>query len=293
MRLSLALLLAVAALGCTDSKSQVVTGRVTTGGAVAVRAVSGDSVITAGRVRTDGSFTLVLPAGHRYRLEVLTATQVHHVVAIRDGVLVDLDFQVCAPKAPFDLGMFGDACDPSDPMCGKCDPGDPTCGAPCDPMSDPDCGCDPSDPTCGKCDPNDPMCVPPPCDPSDPTCVMCDPSDPSCAPPCDPMDPMCQPCDPTDPDCKMCMPGDPNCGTCDPMLDASCPTPPPPCENPMDPNTCKDPCMEDPALCGCDMATEMTCWPPPETCTSDDKMCTPDGNYMPANMPTDFGCKGG
>jgi len=322
---------AVAEFGCTDNtKTQVVTGRVATQGAIAVRAVSGDTVVTAARVRTDGSFTLQLPAGRHYRLEVLTTTGVHHVVGISGGVFVDMSFKVCEPSAPFDLGGFANACDPNDPMCVKCEPGDSNCGAPCDPMTDPTCACDPSDPTCVKCDPSDPNCMPPPCDPSDPNCMPppppcdpmvdptcgcdpndpmcgkcsdpsdpncvppppCDPSDPSCMPPpCDPSDPMCQPCDPTDPDCKMCLPGDPNCSGCDPMVDASCPTPPPPCEDPMDPTTCKDPCMVDPALCGCDPSTEMTCWPSPEPCTSDGTMCTPDGNFMPANIPIDFGCK--
>ena len=367
---------AIAGFGCTGAdKTQVLTGRVTQQGAIAVRAIDGDTVITAGRVRSDGSFTLSLPAGHRYRLEVLTANGVHNIVGTKDGSLADLTFKVCQPQDPFDMGGFGEPCDPtdpntmcepgcdpttdpncwkcepddpmcqptpcdqSDPNCTMCDPGDPNCGGGCDP-TDPNCTkCDPmTDPTCGQpCDPNtDPMC-PPPCDPNDPDCGKCDPmtdpncgwptpcdpaTDPMCVPPCDPMtDPNCGTCDPAtdpncggtcdlmnDPDCK-CYPGDPNCdpwpcdpttdpmcgGTCDPTLDAMCPVPPPPCDDPMDPNTCKDPCMDDPAACGCGVVeadkmqpTDGTCWPPPEPCN---EMGCPDDPWAPENWPTDFGCE--
>jgi hypothetical protein len=65
-----ALLLALcAAAGCSDQPStQVLTGRVTTSGALAVRAISNGTVVTAARVRSDGSFTLSLPAGTNYQL---------------------------------------------------------------------------------------------------------------------------------------------------------------------------------------------------------------------------------
>jgi hypothetical protein len=330
---------AVAGFGCSDeAKTQVLTGRVSTQGAIAVRAVDGTTIITAARVRSDGTFTLSLPAGHRYRLEVLTSDGVHNVVATKSGTLSDITFKVCEPQPPWDMGGFGEpGCDPMDPnsMCGDppppCDPNDPDCKPyPCDPNTDPMCvPCDPMDPTCGgttcdpmtdpncqpppppcdpttdpncKCDPmTDPSCVPPPpCDPmTDPNCGGgCDPSDPNCQPPCDPMtDPMCK-CYPGDPDCPVCDPTDPNCGTtCDPMVDPMCPTPPPPCEDPMDPNTCKDPCMIDPVSCGCGMdptyptmpdgTTDNTCWPPPEPCTMES---CPDDPWQPEKPPGDFGC---
>ena len=56
---------AAAAVGCTggDPETQVLTGTIHTSGALAVRAVTGDSVITAATVRSDGSFTLALPPG--------------------------------------------------------------------------------------------------------------------------------------------------------------------------------------------------------------------------------------
>jgi hypothetical protein len=352
---------AIAGFGCTDTdNTQVLTGRVTNHNAVAVRAIDGDTIITAGRVRTDGSFTLQLPAGHRYRLEVLTSDGVHNVVG-KGGTLGDLAFKVCQPTDPFDMGQFGEpGCDPmdpnnkcddpapcdpmSDPNCGggggggNCDPmSDPNCGWPCDPTTDPMCKppCDPmTDPTCnggGTCDPmtdpncgwpcdptTDPMCKPP-CDPMDPTCGKCEPGDPNCGEPCDPMtDPGCPPppqCDPSDPDCQVCMDDtDPNCkcdwwmGNCDPIppcdptVDAMCPTPPPPCDDPMDPNTCKDPCVSDPNNCGCTVVADdgntdptmpgdgTSCWPPPEECTM--QSC-PDDPMAPEYPPGDFGCEDG
>jgi len=72
-----------------------------------VRAVTGDTVITAATVRTDGSFTLSLPVGERYRLEVLTTSGVRHVVASKDGSLTALTFAVCDPLAPYDIGGIG------------------------------------------------------------------------------------------------------------------------------------------------------------------------------------------
>src|SRR5262245_50919176 len=75
-----------AVVGCTGSEpSQVLTGHIDSKqSAVAIRAVAGDEIITAAQVRSDGSFTLVLPAGERYHLEVLTRSGVKHF-ASRDG----------------------------------------------------------------------------------------------------------------------------------------------------------------------------------------------------------------
>ncbi len=46
---------------------------------IAVRAIDGQDVVTAAQVRSDGSFTLALPSGNRYRIEVLTAAGVKHL----------------------------------------------------------------------------------------------------------------------------------------------------------------------------------------------------------------------
>jgi hypothetical protein len=327
---------AVAGFGCSgDPETQVITGRVGARDALAVRAIAGESVVTAGRVRSDGSFRLILPAGARYRLEVLTSSGVRNVVGTGDAVLADLAFEVCDPTDPFDMGNLGPPgelpppCDPmSDPNCDPCGgtaKPDGTCGEPppCDP-ADPNCiplppPCDPAEPNCvpPPCDPmTDPLCVPPPCDPSDPNCVPpppCDPADPSCVPPpCLPGDPTCMSCDPvsgigceppkcdptSDPNCELPTPcivaPDGTCEMCDPTVEANCPIPPPPCEDLLDPATCKDPCIEDPALCGCSNSgtvDEMTCWPLPEPCDPQSQTCASGDALVPEHLPGDFGCK--
>jgi hypothetical protein len=323
--------------GCSggESSSQVLTGRIDATGVVAVRAVSGSDVVTAAQVNSDGTFRLALPAGSRYRLEVLGADGVKEVVAHAGGTWKGLEFGVCVPKDPFELGTIGNSndmnCDPMEPGCKPCGDG-PTDPPPmCNDPMDPNCGCKP-DGTCPPppcMDPMDPNCQPPPScgGPNEPPCPNCmDPMDPNCGckpdgtcppPPCpNPMDPSCQPpscgganeppcpcMDPTDPNCGQpscggmneppcpCMnPMDPSCGTgggggCMPG-DPDCSN----CEDPMDPTTCKDPCVIDPMQCGCTM-NEPNCWPPPEPPTCDpNTMCDPGGTMTPTNVPGDFGC---
>lgn len=318
-------LCAVAGVGCTEgSSTQVLTGRITTSGALAVRAVSADSTVTATQVRSNGSFTLALPAGQRYRLEVLTTSGVRHVLSHTTNGFGALSFQVCEPTDPWDVGGVGDGTmDPNNGGGGgpgPCtDPSDPNCKPlPCTDPMDPTCGCDasgacppppcqPGDPNCGPpcADPSDPNCMPPPppcADPSDPSCKPpepCQPGDPSCGTTCtDPMDPGCMPpppicTDPTDPYCKCdangaCPP--PTCNAGDPMCP---PEPPPPCADPTDPTTCNDPCKAAPASCGCGPA-DPNCWPPPQPpeCSAAGTMCDPGmGGMTPDHPPGDFGCK--
>lgn len=296
--------------GCADGgDAQVLTGRVDTTGVVAIRAVSGDDVVTAAQVGSDGSFRIALPAGARYRLEVLTDHGVRQVLSHQAGSWKGLEFSVCVPADPFDVGSMGDSgdgnCDPMDPDCKPSgdDPGDPPPPPPepcMDPM-DPSCGCKPDGtcpppPTCGG--PNEPPC--PECmDPTDPSCQ---PPPPSCGGASEPPCPDPEPCmDPNDPWC-MCKadgscplpctdPTDPNCGTCQPG-DASCGGGGAQCEDPMDPDTCKDPCVIDPMQCGC-TSDEPNCWPPPEPPVCDaNGMCDPGGTMTPENVPGDFGCMG-
>ncbi len=357
-------MLAAMLAACSGEDSpQVITGHFELSrGALAIRAITDDNVVTATPVRTDGSFTLTLPAGSSYRLEVLTSTGVKNIVMRSGNVLRDLSFKVCQPQDPFDVGDVGDPnmdglcapgdvnCTPCDPMSGEmcpeppkeCQPDDPNCAPPpgcesmtdpncggCDPMTDPSCGggCDPNDPSCGSmcssdgtcCYPDGSCCKPEPdgtltccyadgsccygdgtcCSANDPNCApppTCQPGDPNCEPPkCDPtIDPMCcyadgtcppppPPCDPaTDPTCDCNATG--TCG-CTDMNDPNCV---PPCENPMDPSTCKDPCIEDPAQCGC---TTPDCWTEPEPCCDANGMCDPGDGMEPDNVPTDFGCE--
>ncbi len=297
------LLALVLGAGCTGGSSpeQVLTGRVNTSGAIAVRAVSGTTVVTATQVRSDGSFTLALPAdGVRYRLEVLTTSGVRHVFANASGQLADLSFRVCQPTDPYDMGGIGGGTDPGGMGGGTpgCDPAtDMNCVPPwpgCSDPADPDCEppppwpcMDPADPNCGgtTCsDPMDPMCPwPQPCADGDPTCTepCADPTDPNCGVCNNPMDPTCglpptPGCsDPNDPYCFCDAMGncpDPWCGWggggdgTEPntgVPETMCPPPPPePCFDPMDPTTCTNPCENDPAACGCAME-DPNCWPMP------------------------------
>ena len=291
-------------VGCSNEggeSSQVLTGRIDsthTSGAVAIRAVAGDDVVAASQIASDGRFRISLPAGAKYRLEVLTTTGVKPMLHV-DGGWKSMEVKVCIPSVPFDMGDVGNAnemCDPSTdpnckPGCGDDDPGMPPSGC-TDPM---DPNCPPPDPTCTN--PMDPNCKPPPppscTDPMDPSCQSCGGmNEPSCPPdPCtaNPMDPNCKPppCnDPTDPNCMGCPPGDPNCGGTM-------------CEDPSDPNTCKDPCLLDPMSCGCN-AGEPNCWPPPEPPPCMDgptgpnmggtTTCDPGGGMSPSNVPGNFGC---
>lgn len=228
MRLSALLVALAAAAGCSTTPStQVVTGTITGSSALAVSAVANGQTITAARVRTDGSFTLSLPAGKQYELHVLTASGVEQVLDARSAALA---FRVCEATAPFDLGGIAHGHAPHGTGMGSgsggCDqppPCDPSTGMNCPP---------PCDPMTGS------GCMPPPCDPTtDPSCMMCDAAG-NCYPPCDPTtQPDCPtpppPCmDPTDPNtCQDPCMGDPmQCG-CDPSGSAgSCWPPPPPCD---------------------------------------------------------------
>ena len=272
---------AITGFGCGGTSSapttQVITGTITTANAIAVRAVVGTQVVTAGQVRSDGSFVLSLPAGQRYRLEVLDTNGVHHLVTRTGTTYADVAFTVCQPGPPHVCGGIGTG-DPSGGGSGSTPGCDPTTGANCGP----DGGPQPP-----KCDPNDPSCTPPPPPPG------CDPTtDPNCAPP----PPKCT--DPTDPACppppSPCS-ADGTCppGTCTDATDPTCPPPPPPCADPSDPTTCKDPCM-DPASCGC-ASTDPNCWPAPSPCDATGTNCAPgggsDGGMMPDNPPGDIGCE--
>jgi hypothetical protein len=305
------LLALVLGAGCSSTPDeQVLTGKVTTSGAIAVRAVSGSHVVTATQVRSDGSFTLTLPAdGVRYRLEVLTTSGVRHVYSKAEGALADLSFRVCQPTDPYDMGGIGGGSSPGDPGMGGGTPG-------CDPTTDMNC----TPPWPGCADPMDPNCQPPdpppwPCmDPSDPNCggTMCaDPMDPDCPtqPPCaDPMDPNCpwpMPCAAGDPTCDApCAdPMDPNCQPCMNPMDPTCGLPPTPgCSDPMDPycfcdagGNCPDPWCGYGGGTGMEPNTSppgadiyMCPPPPPEPCLDpmDPTTCT----NPCANDPATCGC---
>ena len=170
--------LIAAAAACTGggSPSQVLTGTVAGSDAVAVRAVSAGAVVTASRIHSDGTFTLAVPAGKNYALEVLTTGGT--VRRLISGGGSEIAFDVCQPSDPYDMGGIGSGSGE------KCPPPPPP---PCDPSTDPNCKLPPPPPP--PCDPTqDPSCTlpPPPCtDPSDPsTCkdpCMSDPQACACS----------------------------------------------------------------------------------------------------------------
>jgi len=300
--------------GCANPAStQVISGRIAASdSATAVRALDGDTVVTAAQVRSDGSFALALPRGSRYRLEVLTAGGVKHLALANGGQFDELTFKVCRPAAPWDVGMIahpqvgnvGGGCAPAtDPYC-KCLP-DGTCtsptgggdggggGVPCDPATDPLCKCAP-DGTCTSpggggggggvpCDPaTDPLCK---CAP-DGTCTSPGGGDGGGGGggggvPCDPTtEPLCK-CD-ANGNCTL-----PTTGGCDPATDPNCG--PVLCPDPSDPVTCKDPCVLYPSTCGCPPG-ESTCWDAKGSACDAAGKCAPTGALTPEHPPGDFGC---
>jgi hypothetical protein len=83
----------------SSSTTQEVTGTAT--GAIAVRAVSGTTVVAASSISSSGDFTLALPPGATYRLEVLTSGGVTPVVTEGSRAV---EFKVCQVGKPISIG---------------------------------------------------------------------------------------------------------------------------------------------------------------------------------------------
>jgi hypothetical protein len=326
-----ALLLGLVA--CASEPTQTLEGRVSRSGfsgtVLGARVVAGDTVITTTPVDSDGSFTLAVPVGTGYRIEIITSDGAQPMVGQSSGTVVHFD--VCDPGEPYDLGDIfqGDSwpgCD--DPNNdGSCDdepaptPCDPNTGTNCcdDPQpdgscgggEDPDPGCDPTtDPNCtpggGECDPQtgENCCTPN----GDGTCTPCDPnSDPTCGCTDDDGDGICDGggtpgCDPSDPNCCSNPWPDGTCGddTCtDSDADNECDCDPQTGEWCGDPGCTDDNgdgfCDGDGTPPGCGENTDPTnCWPPPdeEPC-DDDGVCAPEDCAVPEETIPDFGCNGG
>ena len=223
---ALTLCAAAALAACTQAgenppaeSAQIVSGRVArhnfASEVIGVRAVSGDTAAVWSAVALDGSFSLELPAGAEYRMEVVTAAGSHGLVASADGRARALSFAVCSAGTPFDVGHVhswaqsgdekpGDDCGDPPPPCdenGSCCFPDGTC---C--LADGSC-CSPGG-TC--CAPGQP-CEPPPCEPGPDG--NCDPQPPS---PCEAgpdgnCDQPTQPCDDYDDPSCWPQPGTPPC----------------------------------------------------------------------------------
>nr|HEX4314109.1 hypothetical protein [Kofleriaceae bacterium] len=235
----------------------MLTGSVgSTADAIAVRAVTGTTVVAAAQIASDGTFTLEVPAGS-YRLEMLTASGVKPVVISKNGALEQLAFRVCQPGGPWGMGSIGaggggsagDSSGIDDPPPG-CNNADGTPGSDCGPPQPPG-GCDSSG--AGS------ACPPPPYgggsggDGGSGVGIGSGGG------------------------------GSAGSGACFDAAGNPCPPPPPPCSDPGDPTTCQDPCMADPTSCGCGSG-DADCWPAPDPGGS----C--DGGMTPTNPPGDIGC---
>lgn len=128
MKTTMGLLVALAATGCGDeSADQVIAGRIATATfaepVTQVRAIGADRTVTAD-VASDGTFALALPAGDRYRFELVSASRRADLVIPRRGGGIGTAVLVAAADVPFALGDirylrdpasqtydFGDACE--------------------------------------------------------------------------------------------------------------------------------------------------------------------------------------
>ncbi len=103
------------AVGCSSSTPQVVSGRVERAGfpaqVDAVRVVRSGSAVVESTVASDGSFSLTIPPGKGYRIELVSSGQPGLVFPRQTGV-IDAAFTIRNGTKPFDLGMVrfvGDA----------------------------------------------------------------------------------------------------------------------------------------------------------------------------------------
>ena len=97
--ISFAIALTACAATPSSSGTQELTGTAT--GAIAVRAVSGTTVVAASSISSSGDFTLALPPGATYRLEVLTSSGVAPVVTDASRAV---EFKVCHAGKPISIG---------------------------------------------------------------------------------------------------------------------------------------------------------------------------------------------
>lgn len=137
-------------MGCTSDSSQSVSGRVDQAGfpsaVSAVRVVRGSTTVAESPVAADGAFSLAIPTGAGYRIELVSAEQPGLVFPRSTGV-IEAAFTVKGSAAPFDLGTVrfigvasthvfrqdpAGAADGSDTADGECENGvDTTTGAIC------------------------------------------------------------------------------------------------------------------------------------------------------------------
>ena len=321
-RLAAALFLSTALAGCViggDPDTQTLEGRVDRAGfdgiVLGARVVQGDQVVATSRLDADGRFTLRIPEGTGYRLEVITSTGARPTVRLGDGSLIAHTFDVCDPIDPFDLGDVHDGGsfpddwwpeeDPDDTgNGGGCDPGpDGTCTDPDEPPPDPGCDgdkppwCPPDVPPDQCWDPCewDPLACEDPCALYPETCDPCAENPEWCEDPCLENPEWCEdPCENPGPDgsCDPCLEHPELCDPCleNPDMCDPCVIQPELCDDPCDPDPSQcDPCLEYPEMCDpCLLYPELCdpCLEHPELCECDNP--GPDGTCWPPDDGCDY-----
>lgn len=110
------ILATLAVAGCASDPGQTITGRINAGSfpeaVTHVRAIGSTSVVDA-RVAADGSFLMRLPAGERYRIEMVSAVRASDLVFPRPATgTLDTSFYIAASGDAFDFGMVTYVKDP-------------------------------------------------------------------------------------------------------------------------------------------------------------------------------------
>ena len=115
--LKLAILPAVLLAACSSSPPQVVTGRVASATfpypVNTVRAVRAGRTVVAAPIASDGSFSIAIPSGSRYRLEFAATAGGAGLIFPRTLGTLDATFDVRGHQAAFDLGAVRFVGDPA------------------------------------------------------------------------------------------------------------------------------------------------------------------------------------
>lgn len=106
------------AVGCSSpAGSQTISGRVAQSTFASpvdtVTVVKGGTGVLEAPVAADGSFTVIVPAGSGYRIELSSAATRAGLVSPRSSGAIDVTFAVRGSGAPFDLGMVRYVGDPA------------------------------------------------------------------------------------------------------------------------------------------------------------------------------------
>lgn len=114
-RLTMFTMVVASLVGCSSEGSQTIAGRISTSTfpepVTAVRAVGNEGVYEA-RVAGDGAFSITLPAGDRYRLEMVSAVRTSTLVFPRRTGTIDTSLYIAGSGEAFALGSVRYVRDP-------------------------------------------------------------------------------------------------------------------------------------------------------------------------------------